>query len=181
MMEIRSKLTQKVLGYYLMNPRKEHYINELAGILQIDPGNLFRQLKRLESENILVADARGREKYYRLNDHYPLLKELKKTFEYKYGIEKLIKDRLSKLKGLEEIYIFGSYAKSSLNRDSDIDLLLIGSHSALAALRKILPIQKSVGREINIVDMTKQEFGLRKKKKDEFIDNVFKGKTIKLI
>jgi predicted nucleotidyltransferase len=181
MMEVRSKITQKILGYYLLNPKKEHYINELAGVLEVDPGNLFRQLKQLEADGVLVSDSRGREKYYRLNDHYPLLKELKKTFEFKYGIEKLIKDQLIKMKGLDGAYIFGSYAKNSLNRESDIDLLLIGSHSSLEALRKILPIQKSMGREINVVDMSKQEFRSRKKKKDEFLSNVLNNKTIKLV
>jgi len=180
MLEIRSKIAQKILGYYLLNPQKEHYINELAKMLAVDPGNLYRKLKELEEEGILVSDTRGREKYYKINNRYSLLKEVKKSYEFKYGIENLIKEKLAQLKGLEEAYIFGSYAKNSLNSESDVDLLLIGSHSSLEALRKILPIQKSVGREINIIDLTRKEFESRKKKKDEFMENIFSGKTIKL-
>ena len=180
MIDFRSKITVKILGYYFINPEKKHYINELAVLLEIDPGNLFRKLKELETEGILISETRGNQKYFSLNKNYPLLKEIKKTYEAKYGIVNLLKDRLVKLKNLKEAYIFGSYVQNSLQQESDIDILLIGNHSSLEAKRLILPLQKNIGRQINIVDLTPKEFRRRKKNQDEFIKNIFSQKIIKI-
>ena len=180
MLGFRSKITIKVLNYYFLNPEKRHYVNELARILDVDPGNLFRKLKELEKEGILISETRGNQKYFSLNKKYPFLKELKKTFEAKYGFLNLIKEKLSKLKGLKEAFVFGSFAKNTLSPESDIDLLLIGEHSSLEAKKLILPLEKMIGREINIVDMTEKEFKKRKKRGDEFIKNIFSGKVIKI-
>lgn len=180
MLEYRSKITQKVLGYYFLNPEKAHYINELADLLGVDPGNLFRKLKELEQEGVLVSETRGNQKYFSLNKKYPLLHEVEKIYNAKYGVASLLKKKIDKLKGLKSALIFGSYAKNSFQQESDIDLLLVGSHSSLEAKRLILSLEKDLGREINIVDMTEKEFQSRKKRKDEFIKNIFSGKTIKI-
>jgi len=180
MLGFRSKITIKVLNYYFLNPEKRHYVNELARILDVDPGNLFRKLKELEKEGILISETKGNQKYFSLNKKYPFLKELKKTFEAKYGFLNSIKEKLSKLKGLKEAFVFGSFAKNTLSPESDIDLLLIGEHSSLEAKKLILPLEKMIGREINIVDMTEKEFKKRKEKGDEFIKNIFSGKVIKI-
>jgi predicted nucleotidyltransferase len=180
MLGFRSKITIKVLNYYFLNPQKSHYVNELARLLDVDLANLFRKLNELEKEGILVSEMRGNQRYFSLNKKYPLLKELKKTFEAKYGILNLIKERLNKLKDLKEAFIFGSFAKNIFSSESDIDLLLIGKHSSLEAKRLILPLGKIMGREINILDMTEEEFKKRKRRKDEFINNIFSGKVIKI-
>ncbi|MFA5776969.1 MAG: nucleotidyltransferase domain-containing protein [Parcubacteria group bacterium] len=181
MFSLRSKITVKLLGYFFINPSKRHYINELAEILEVDPGNLHRKLKELDNEGILESEERGNQKYYFLNHSYPLLKEIKKVFEMKYGLSKMIREALIKLKGLKKAYIFGSYAKNLFEQESDIDILLIGSHSSLEAKRIIAPIQKKIGREISIIDVEEKEFEKRKKNNDPFIKNIFESKIIELI
>lgn len=180
MIKLGSKITIKILGYYFVNPDKKRYINELAAILEIDPGNLFRKLKELEAEGILISEKQGNQKYFKLNKKYPLLKEIKKTYEMKYGLTDRLKKIANGLKGLREAYIFGSYAGDSLQQESDIDILLIGNHSSLAAKRMILPLQNEIKREINIIDLTPKDFNLRRKHKDEFIENIFSNKIIKI-
>jgi len=180
MLGFRSKITIKVLNYYFLNPQKSHYVNELARILDVDPANLFRKLKELEKEGILVSEMKGNQRYFSLNKKYSFLKELKKTFEAKYGIFNLIKEKLNKLKGLKKAFIFGSLAKNTLSPESDIDILLIGRHSSLEAKRLILSLERTTGREINILDMTEEEFKKRKRQKDELLKNIFSGKVIKI-
>ncbi|MBU1180398.1 nucleotidyltransferase domain-containing protein [Patescibacteria group bacterium] len=181
MIKLGSKIAIKILGYYFLNPDKKHYVNELAGMLEADPGNLFRKLQELQAEGILVSFKQGNQKYFGLNKKYPLLKEIKKTYNVKYGLTGRLKEIASRIKNLKEAYIFGSYAKNSLQQESDIDILLIGGHSALEAKRKILPLQNEIKREINIIDLTPKEFNLRKRRKDEFIKNIFSNKIIKLL
>ena len=181
MFEFRSKITIKVLRYFLLNQKRRHYVNELADLLGVNPGNLFRKLKELENEGVLVSEMQGNQRYFNLNKKYPLLRELEHFFRAKYGIEESLKEKLSKLKGLREAYIVGSYAKDSLQQESDIDLLLVGEHSSLEAKRLILPLMKKIQREINIVDFSSAEFKKKKKAGDEFLKNIFSQKKIKII
>lgn len=181
MFGFRSQITIKILRYFLLNPKKRRYVNELADLLEVDPGNLFRKLKELESEGILLSEMEGNQRYFELNKKYPLLRELKHFFRAKYGIEKILKKKLLRLKGLREAYIFGSFARDSLQQESDIDLLLMGSHSSLEAKKLILPIAKEIQREINIVDFSSAEFKKKKKAGDEFLKNIFSRKNIKII
>jgi Fic family protein len=85
MLGFRSKVTIKILNYYFLNPQKSHYVNELARILIVDPANLFRKLKELEREGVLVSEMKGNQRYFSLNKNYPLLKELKKLLSCIYG------------------------------------------------------------------------------------------------
>jgi len=180
MFQLRSKITIKVLGYYFLNPSKAHYINELAGILDVDVGNLYRKLSELEREGVLFSEERGSQKYYSLNKRYPLLKEIKRAYNAKHGFVRLLAEKANKIKELKEAYIFGSYAKGSFQNESDIDLLLIGSHSSIEAKRLILPLQKILGRDINILDISQKELASRKKKGDDFIKNIFSHNMIKV-
>ena len=181
MLNIKSKITEKLLGYYFLNPHAKNYTNELARKLEVDPGNLDRKLKELESEGLFISQRQGNLKYFELNKNYPLFEEVKKWYKLKYGLEKRLRDTLEKLNGLKEAYIFGSYAKNSFGPESDVDILLIGSHSSIEAKRTLAQVENESKREFNLLDMTEKELRERKKFKDEFIMDIFKNKIIKLI
>jgi len=180
MFNSKSKITNKVLGYFFINSRKKHYINELAVLLEVDPGNLFRKLKELEIEGVLRSEMAGNQRYFFLNKEYSLLKELKKTYETKYGVVPFLEKRFGHLPKLKEAYIFGSFANGALSPESDIDLLLVGEHSSLAAKRDILALQHSLKREINVVDITSDELKRKMKQKDEFFSRIFSQPIIRL-
>lgn len=180
MISFKSQITIKLLDYFFLNPRAKNYINELARLIEVDPGNLSRKLNELEKEGILASSFSGKQKYYSLNQKYPLLSELKKIYEKSYGLKHKLAALLNKLKGLKDAYIFGSYAKGDFGQESDVDILLIGDHSSLEAKRLILPLQKRLKREFNIIDLTEKEFKARRRTGDAFLKNIFKHKIIKL-
>lgn len=181
MFSFKSEITVKVLRYFFINPSKKNYINELARILEADPGNLSRKLQELEKEGILNSEFSGEQRNYFINKKYPLLKEVKKAFELRYGLGDLIAESLKKVKGIKEAYIFGSYSKGDFEAESDIDLLIIGNHAVTEATKELLPVQEKIKREINVIDLTEKEFIRRKKDKDEFIINIFSDKVIKIL
>jgi predicted nucleotidyltransferase len=181
MLNLRSKIAVKILGYYFLNPRAKKYLSELARILESDVGNLDKKIKELEKEGILASEFSGRQKYYFLNTRYPFLSGTKKIYETKYGLKEKLSAAFKNLKGLKEAYIFGSYARGDFSSQSDIDILLVGSHSSIEAKRLLFEAQKHLQREFNIVDFTEKEYARRKKNKDEFIRNIFEDKIIKII
>jgi predicted nucleotidyltransferase len=181
MINFKSQITQKLLGYYFINAHKKHYVNELARILDLDPGNLSRKLKQLENEGILASEFSGKQRYYFLNPKYSLLSEVKKIYEATYGLAPKLTSILKEFKGIKEAYIFGSYAKGKFDAFSDIDLLVIGDYSSVELQRKINDLQSELGREINAIDMDNKEFEQRKKNNDPFLGDILKNKYIKLI
>lgn len=181
MINLKSKVAKKILDYYFVNLGKSHYINELAGILDLDPKNTFRKLEELEAGGLLKSEFRGKQRYFSVNKKSPLLKKYRAILWHVSGWEKNLAHDLKNITGLKQAYIFGSAAKGKMDDNSDIDLLLVGFHSVLAAAKIISRLQKSIGREINAVQMSPQEFAAKKRAKNEFIINILKNKNIKLV
>ncbi|MCD4704550.1 nucleotidyltransferase domain-containing protein [bacterium] len=181
MFNFNSKITRRIFDYYFINLEARCYINELAGILDVDVGNLFRKLKELEQEGIFLSEQIGNQNFFFLNKKYPFLKELKRIYNSRFGFVNELKKTISNLENVQEAYIFGSYAQENFSVESDLDILIIGDHSSIEAKRLILPIQKKIKREVNIVDLSKKEFRDRMKKKDDFLMNVFNNPKIKII
>jgi len=53
------------------------YLREMALRLKEDPGNLSKELSKLEQEGIFISQFRGKQKYFFLNKAYSLFNELK--------------------------------------------------------------------------------------------------------
>lgn len=181
MINFRSKITKRVLSYLLLNQDAELYLNEMAVKFDVDPGNLARKLNEWEREGIVQKRKRGNLSLYRANIKHPLYKELRAITEKQFGLEDALRSTLKQVIGAKQAYVFGSYAKSAMNAESDVDVLAIGSHKAVDIQRLIVQLQKRFDREINVVDMTEKEFIKRKKSRDPFIKSVFESKVIKLL
>lgn len=179
MINFNSKITQKVLGYFFLNPHSEMYLNEMARKFNVNRGNLSRKLTEWANEGVLIKNEKGNLSLYQINKKYPLLSEMKKIVQKSFGLEKEIRRALCKIKGLKQAYIFGSYANNKLGVESDIDLLLIGSYNFMEAQKKIVELQNRFDREINSIEMTEKEF--KSKKDEEIIKNIFKNKHIQII
>jgi predicted nucleotidyltransferase len=181
MVSLRSKVAIRLLDYYFLNQDAQHYINELARMLELDPKNTETKLKEFEKEGLFKSEFRGKERYFFLAKNNPVLKHYRQIFLKTKGIEKQLKDILSYLKGVKEAYIFGSYANNAMDFSSDIDLLVVGSHSILELQKHIARLQKYTGREFNVVNLGVKEFSAKKKRGDAFINGIYKRKIIKII
>jgi len=181
MISVRSKVAIKLLDYYFLNPDTQHYINELARMLGLDPKNTETKLKEFEKEGLFKSEFRGKERYFFLAKDNPVLKHYRQIFLKTYGIEKKLKDIFSNIKGIKDAYLFGSYLTNRMDSSSDIDIMAVGTHSALELQRLIAKLQKDIGREFNVMNLSLKEFEAKKKNKDPFITNVFKTKAIRLV
>jgi predicted nucleotidyltransferase len=181
MISLRSKVATRILDYYFLNQSARHYINELARMLELDPKNTENKLKEFEKEGLLKSEFRGKERYFFLAKGNPILRHYRQIFLKTKGIEKKLKDIISSIKGVKEAYIFGSYANNLMDSSSDIDILVIGSHSVLELQKHIAKLQQYTGREFNVVNLGTKEFDKKKDCNDPFISEIFKGKNIKIV
>jgi len=181
MLDLRSQARRRLLAYYFTNPSARRHLRDLAGRLGVDPSNLSKELRRLERDGLFTSEISGRQKYFNLNRRYPLLPEVRRIVEKTLGAVPLLAQSLEGVGGIEEAYLYGSFARNQQDAASDIDLLLIGSPqtNALAAALEIL--ERQLGREINYTVLTRKEFQARRARRDAFLEEVWRNKRVPLL
>jgi len=88
----KSRLRNKILLHFFTNIDDEMYLREMALTLKEDPGNLSKELSKLEKEGIFISQFRGKQKYFFLNKTYPLFNELKSIIFKTIGIKGSLKE-----------------------------------------------------------------------------------------
>jgi predicted transcriptional regulator len=127
----KSRTRKELFRLYFTNPAHEYYLRELERILDIPVSMIRKELTHLEDSGIFVSSKKGNLIYYSLNTSYPLFEELKSIVFKTIGIQGLLKETLSKIKGIEVAFIYGSFAKKEEDVGSDIDLFIVGSEDDL--------------------------------------------------
>jgi predicted nucleotidyltransferase/predicted transcriptional regulator with HTH domain len=181
MLDLRSKARQRLLTYYFTNLTARHHLRDLADRLSIDPSNLSRELRRLERDGLFRSEVIGRQKYFQLSREYPLFDEVRSILAKTLGAVPLIAQSLKKLEGIEEAYLYGSFARNQQDAASDIDVLVIGAPRSEALAEAVRKLERQLGREINYTVLTRKELALRRTKKDAFLENVWHNKRLSLI
>ena len=59
MINLNSKISQKVLSYFLLNPEEEMYLNEIVKKFDVDKRNLARAVKDWEKEGLFIKTTKG--------------------------------------------------------------------------------------------------------------------------
>jgi DNA-directed RNA polymerase specialized sigma24 family protein/predicted nucleotidyltransferase len=181
MLELRSKARQQLLAYYFTNPTARHHLRDLAERLRIDPSNLSKELRRLERDGLFRSEVSGRQKYFQLNREYPLFDEVRKIVAKTIGAGPVIAQSLKRVEGIDEAYLYGSFASNQQDAASDIDVLVIGSPREEVLAQAVRRLERQLGREINYTVLTPKEFESRRARKDAFLENVWHNKRVSLV
>src|SRR5208282_2616216 len=181
MLDLRSKARQQLLAYYFTNPTARHHLRDLAERLNIDPSNLSKELGRLEREGLFRSEVSGRQKYFQLNREYPLFSEVRSIVAKTIGAVPLLAQSLKKIEGIEEAYLYGSFARNQQDTASDIDVLVIGRPKGNVLAEVLQKLERQLGREINYTVLTRKELESRRDRKDAFLENVWHNKRVSLV
>src|SRR5258708_36124381 len=181
MLDLRSKARQQLLAYYFTNPTARHHLRDLAERLSVDPSNLSKELGRLERDGLFRSQVIGRQKYFQLNREYPLFDEVRKIVAKTIGAAQLIAQSLKRIEGIDEAYLYGSFASNQQDAASDIDVLVIGSPREQDLAQAVRALERKLGREINYTVLTPKEFESRRARKDAFLENVWHNNRLSLI
>lgn len=73
---ITSRVRRKILVVFAKYPDFKTHTRALAKLIKEDPGNIQRELRRLEQGKFLIATKRGNMTIYQTNKQFPILKEL---------------------------------------------------------------------------------------------------------
>lgn len=119
-----------ILAMYLRDYTKQFYLREISKLTKIPLKTTQNLVAHLEKNKIIKGVKRGKNKYFRLNldnietKFYLLQSEIHKTILF-IGKYPLFKIFLKGIKTNSPIIAFGSFAKFTADKDSDLDLLII--------------------------------------------------------
>ena len=176
-----SRIRAEILGWLFTHPEESFFVRQMALILKEDPTNVSREMARLEDLGILRSKRSGNLKHFQTNRECPFFEELKGLVLKTSGVAGRLQDALVKLTGIEFAFIYGSYAKGEENAGSDVDLFIIGNVDMDRLDSNLGRLEKALGREINYVLYSMEEFKAKRKARDGFLMDVLRTKKIVLV
>ena len=163
---------QRALAILLLQPGEAFHLRELARATDSHAGTLGRELGKLAGAGLLKRSAHGNQVRFQADASCPLFADLASMFRKTHGAAGLIREALEPLgRKVRMALVFGSMAKGTASKASDVDLLVVGSVGFPALVRTLHPLQEILGREINPVLYTAEEFRERAQRGEAFIRN----------
>jgi len=176
-----SRIRAKILGWLFTHSDESFFVRQIALILKEDPTNVSREMAKLEELGILRSKRTGNLKHFQTDQECPFFEELKNLVLKTSGVAGRIRASLQKLAGVQFAFIHGSYAKGEEKAESDVDLLIIGDVDMDRLDSNLGKLEKMLGRKINYVLYSMEEFKSKKDVKDGFLMDVLTGNKIMLI
>lgn len=96
------------------------------------------------------------------------------------GISALIdalRTGLATVPGVEEAFLFGSFAKGTEGPESDVDVFVVGKPDWTALTIALEPIERRWRREVHVTSMRRSDFEARKERGGGFLTAVLSGPT----
>ncbi|MBI2673365.1 nucleotidyltransferase domain-containing protein [Candidatus Woesearchaeota archaeon] len=158
----------KIINYLGKHPNRKYTMHGLSKELVIPYASFYRTINSIK--DLLIIEEVGKSKVITLNKPNKVVKahlvvssdEERKDYLKKYPIINKIYQELN----TEDIVIlFGSYAKTTQTRNSDIDLLIINKDGKKSISFSKYEILFKI--RINPIFITKKEFKLMLKDKEE--------------
>lgn len=146
-----TKTQQRVLGLLFGKPDKSFYTNEIVRWADMGRGTIRRELERLVAAGVLTVSHEGNQHHYQANPDSPVYSELLGIVRKTFGVADVIRAALHPFENeLQFAFVYGSIARASDAKSSDIDLMLIGDGLAYGEVMDVLiPLEASLQRTIN--------------------------------
>jgi predicted nucleotidyltransferase len=158
----RSRVRDRILLEFFSKPQAKGHVREIARRIGASPATVGTELAALERLGILRSDSVGRSLVYTVNEASGYVPEVRALVQKTLGVEAVIRDALTNLPGVDAAYIFGSYASGRETPQSDIDLLVIGRPDRLMLSERLAPVERTLGRDINVVSRTVEQVRSRR-------------------
>ena len=173
------KARRGILSLLYGHADEEYYLRQIARATGIGIGPVQRELKLLADSGIIQRRVQGRQVYYQANQKSPIYNELHGLILKTVGVADIIKKALEpRIADIKLALIFGSVAKRTENRFSDMDLLVVGNITFGEVVDLLSPAEGTLNRELNPVVYTLAEFNRRLSENHYFISDILSGDKI---
>jgi predicted nucleotidyltransferase len=159
-------------------------ITEVSKELRVSKSVVFKNIRDLKDENVLISFTRGKRKLYKLNgDNYFVKKLIKRIFELEdqviNDVRKLIVKKFKRIKILSLI-LYGSFLTPNFDFKSDIDLMVIvkSKNKVKEEIEKMTKYFSDNGLTLFIDIIEISEFKRLHKIKEPLIMNLIKNGVV---
>lgn len=175
-----SAVRREILRTFFARPGILRHVRELARELGWSATVVGQELDRLERTGILTSERIGRARRYRVDDQSPIASEIRSLVQKTIGVEARIRDAIVDLPGIEEAFLYGSYARGDDRATSDLDLFVIGAVGQERLTEGLADVERDLGRDVNVTSYERGELERLRKEGDLFIGRVFENSRVSL-
>lgn len=179
-----SKTRAKILNLLFDNTDKSYYIREITRVIDEQINSVRRELSNLESIGVVKNETFDNKVYYSANMKHPYAHALHEIFSKKVNLSK---DKDVKESGWEEYvkpvqrYLAAMMLTNRLPGQEGIDLLIIGDDKTKKLTHWAELVEKKMGRPINYVIFSIEDFLYRKSVRDRFVLDILEMEVSELI
>ena len=176
----RSRAQILILKLLFLNPSGEFHANDIARKTDLAPSTIAKEMPIIQSIGLILRRTQGNLVFYKINKQSVIFNELKRIFLKFEMLDEIIFRYLPK-EEIKHALIYGSFAKGTESPSSDIDLLVIGDVNENTLLRSISKTERTLGREVNYLLWTEEEFLDRVKKEIPLIKEISKTPVMMIV
>ena len=149
----RSRQQAELLADILDDPDREQSLAELTRRLGIPTASIHREIERAERAGIVRSRRVGKTRLVTADTASPYFAPLRQLLVSAFGVPALLRRALEDLGGVDEAYIYGSWAarwhgEPGTRPVGDIDLLVLGHPARDRLYAAAHDVGLAVGREI---------------------------------
>lgn len=160
---------RRVLTLLLLHPERALHVREIARLTGTTAGTLNKELTKLHAAGLLDRERVGNQVRYTANRVSPIYTELSAILRKTIGLADVLAEALApSASAISVAFVFGSMARATETARSDVDVMLIASLGFGDAVKLLYPAQAVLGREVNPVVFSVDEWRARLKAKDPF-------------
>jgi predicted nucleotidyltransferase len=176
-----SRVRVQLMATFLLHPDESHHVRELSRQVGASYSAIWKELANLDVLGLLESEVSAQRKIYRINPDFPILPELQIIILKTIGAGDTIRQALQSLGEVNTAFIFGSFAEADSDSLSDLDLMVVGEVNLKDLSLSIEELENQLGRAVNYMTYTLQEWQEKVKNGDPFVHNVLEGDKIMLV
>jgi predicted nucleotidyltransferase len=157
---LRSRVTGALLALLYLHPDRDYSLTEAGKAIGASPKVMSTETDRLVTAGLVRDAKRGQTRLIRAATGGPVSRPLTDLLAVTYGPLPILSDLLSGVAGVEQAYIYGSWAARYLGEPGpvphDVDVLVVGSADEDKLYDVARQAEDRLGREVNISGVSPQ-------------------------
>lgn len=151
---LRTPLVGELLAWIYLHPAEQWSVSDLARRFGSSQSTVSREADRLVEGELILEQRRGNLRLLQANGRSPLAGPLTELLELTYGPVAVLGGLLAEVRGVEEAYIYGSWAARYSGEPGpaprDVDVLVVGDADEDDTFDAARAAERRLGREVNI-------------------------------
>ena len=179
-----SKTRAKLLRLFFENPEKSFYVREMTRVIEEQINSVRRELMNLENIGVIKSETFDNKIYYSANSKHPFYRPMIDIFSKKIDAAHDQDVAVSKWEEYTrpvKNYLKGLVVTNRLPGQEGVDLLIIGNDRTKKLTRWAEVVEKKLGKPVNYVIMSPDDFTYRKNVHDRFVAEIFEMEISEII